>query len=295
MNDGTASIFRAVGEVNEVRGVLRRCLAQKVPLDHVELLCTDKATYLPLIHEVFPRLQGDLASGDDIPVTFQEGLPARRFRPGRALFAWLAWMRDDYPQRALVHTIREGLLKLPKHEGDTPSFARLAGTLASMKIGFGRERYLEILDEHAEAARRRSADPESLRDEDGELENRRHNLDERLSELKILRELIDALLSLSARAEDPGPDVLECAREFLEKHARNVGSLDRNASNGLIKEIQELTRALDPAADSSRIDFRAWLASIADDVWVGGEGPRPAGCTLPTFSQGGTAADRTHL
>ncbi len=71
-----------------------------IPLDHVELLCTDKATYIPLIYETFPRLIVDDASDDDIPVTFQEGLPARRFRPGRALVAWLAWMRDDYPQRA---------------------------------------------------------------------------------------------------------------------------------------------------------------------------------------------------
>ncbi len=287
VNDRSAHIFRAVGEVNEVRGVLRRCLAKGIPLDHVELLCTDKATYLPLIHEAFPRLQQDGSNGDDIPVTFQEGLPARRFRPGRALFAWLAWMRDDYPQRALVQMIREGLLELPDHEGETPSFARLASALASMKIGFGRQRYLGTLDEHAAAWRLRSADPESLRDEDGLLDTRRRSPDERLNEFRILRELIDTLLKLSARAEQSGVVVLECAREFLEKHARLAGRLDTYASHGLIQQMKELERAVDPTADASRIDFRAWLAAVADDVWVGGEGPRPGRFHVADILAGG--------
>ena len=283
----SAFMFRAVGEVNEVRGVLRRCLAQGIPLDHVELLCTDKATYLPLVYEVFPRQQRDDSNDDDIPVTFQEGLPARRFRPGRALFAWLAWMRDDYPQRALVHMIREGLLKLPEHEGDTPSFARLAGAFASMKIGFGRERYLKTLDEHVAASKLRSADPESLRDEDGLLDTRRRSPAERLNEFQILRELIDTLLKLSARAEQSGGGVLECAREILEKHVREAGRLDTYASHGLIKRIKELERAVDPGDEQSSIDFRAWLAALADDVWVGGEGPRPGRLHVADVLAGG--------
>ena len=55
-SDGSAHIFRAIGEVNEIRGVLRRCLAENIPLDQVELLCTDKETYIPLIYEMFARL-----------------------------------------------------------------------------------------------------------------------------------------------------------------------------------------------------------------------------------------------
>ena len=52
-SDGSARIFRAVGEVNEVRGVLRRCLSERIPLDEVEVLCTDVATYVPLFYETF--------------------------------------------------------------------------------------------------------------------------------------------------------------------------------------------------------------------------------------------------
>src|SRR5262249_17150531 len=54
--DGSASIFTAVGEINEVREVIRRCLAKKIKLDEVEVLCTDVNTYVPLIFETFARL-----------------------------------------------------------------------------------------------------------------------------------------------------------------------------------------------------------------------------------------------
>src|SRR5262245_54819031 len=41
LRDGTVQMFRAVGEANEVREVLRRCAAGNIPLDHVEVLHTD--------------------------------------------------------------------------------------------------------------------------------------------------------------------------------------------------------------------------------------------------------------
>ncbi len=45
--DGSVKMFRAVGEVNEVREVLRRCSGGGIPFDEVEILHTDAATYRP--------------------------------------------------------------------------------------------------------------------------------------------------------------------------------------------------------------------------------------------------------
>ena len=261
--------------MNEVRGVLRRCLAGGIPLDHVELLCTDKETYLPLIYEAFPRVLSDDAREDDIAVTFQEGLPARKFRPGRALVAWLAWARDDFPQRGLIQMIREGLLNVPQNEGETIGFARLANVLASVAIGFGRERYLDKLDEHAAGLRNRAADVKSMRDEDGEVDTvGPQRLEARLKEIRLLRGLSESLLKLSPHGDDDPASVLEHAQEFLEKHTRQAGRLDVYAARGLIKKIKELHRALDPQDDAPDIDIRAWLTELPAETWVGGEGPR---------------------
>jgi ATP-dependent helicase/nuclease subunit A len=110
----TPHFFRAIGEANEIRGVLRRCLAAGLPLDTVELLHTDAATYPPLIQEVLAVMAaesgGEAAATRDLPVTFADGLPIRESRTARALAAWLRWRDEGYPQWLLVRMLRDGLL-----------------------------------------------------------------------------------------------------------------------------------------------------------------------------------------
>jgi len=106
--------FRGIGAVNEVRGVLRRCLAEAIPLDTVELLHADPAAYPALVQEVLAVMAGSPA-GDartiaELPVTFAEGLPIRESRPARALASWLEWRADGHPQWLLVRMLRDGLL-----------------------------------------------------------------------------------------------------------------------------------------------------------------------------------------
>ena len=117
------------------------------------------------------------------PSHFRKGLPGAGSAPVAHLSPGWLGCETTTPARAGPDDPRRPV-EATGHEGDTPSFARLARALSSMKIGFGRERYLAILDEHAEASRRRSADPESLRDEDGELDTRRRSLEERLNEFQ---------------------------------------------------------------------------------------------------------------
>jgi len=94
--DGTAEIFRAIGEVNEVREVFRRCLESGESLDNVEVLHTDTETYIPLFYELAWCVQSEAESADrELPVTFAEGVPVRYSRPGRALMAWLTKILDQ--------------------------------------------------------------------------------------------------------------------------------------------------------------------------------------------------------
>ena len=113
--DGTAEIFRAIGEVNEVREVFRRCLEAGRSLDEVEVLHTDTETYVPLFYELGWRLQPESEKADKgLPITFAEGIPVRYSRPGRALMAWLAWAADDFPQATMVRMVQDGLLNIPR-------------------------------------------------------------------------------------------------------------------------------------------------------------------------------------
>ena len=109
-HDGSVKMLRAVGEVNEVREVLRRCSGGGIPFDEVEILHTDAATYLPLIYEICSSLAPE--EGGEVPATFAEGIPVRYSRPGRALTAWLSWIEEGFSQSTLVRMVQEGLLDL---------------------------------------------------------------------------------------------------------------------------------------------------------------------------------------
>jgi PD-(D/E)XK nuclease superfamily len=273
--DGSASIFRAVGEANEVREVLRRCLSGGIPLDHVEVLCTDVGTYIPLIYDVFAGLLPDDASLDQMPATFQEGIPARKFRPGRALLAWLAWLGGDFPQNGLVEMIQEGLLKIPDHDPDDVSYGQLANVLRGLGIGFGRDRYRDLLDEHIASLKLRIDDPLFDRDEDGEaLPESTARLESRLQSLRLLRGLVAALLE-QAPAEDDGPaKVLELARGFVETRTRRVSQLDNYAGGKLVDEIDDMLDAFGVSQETTSLDARAWLTALPDEARVGGLSPR---------------------
>ncbi len=72
--DGSIDFFRAVGEVNEVREVLRRCLAEDARLDEIEVLHSDQATY-PALFYAASLCYASAASPDGVPMTFADGLP----------------------------------------------------------------------------------------------------------------------------------------------------------------------------------------------------------------------------
>jgi RecB family exonuclease len=295
--DGSASIFRAIGEINEVREVLRRCVLNKVPLDHVELLCTDTATYGPLVYETFAQLAESDAKLDEIPVTFHDGISARRSRPGRALLAWLRFVRDDFPQRALVQMIQEGLLELPGHDPAVISFQQLAGVLRGLEIGFGRERYLSVLEKHEKAARSMSADSNIIRNEDGQPELRRAEREvNRARLLGILRGLLEPLIELAPNVNDSAQIVLERALEFLKVHSRRQNKVDEYAWKRLLSTIKQMHEFLKAEDDTSGIDAFAWLADLPDQTKVSAQGPR-GGClhVAPILAGGHTGRAHTFI
>jgi RecB family exonuclease len=292
MGDGTGAIFRAVGEANEVREVLRRCLAAGYPLDEVEVLTSDIDTYGPLLYVTLARLLPEEANLDDMPVSFQEGIPSRQLRPGRALVAWLAWVRDDYPQPALVQMLQEGLLNIPDLDREEFSFSRLASVLRSVGIGFGRDRYTRMLDEQIAGLEERLANPDQLQDENGEDDPERvRSLEKRLKAIRLLRGLVAKLLDVSPTPSADTVRVLEAARRFVEELARTAGRLDNYARSKLLMEIDDLLECL--GGEESSLNVWDWLANLPDEAWVGGSGPR-GGCLHFAHLLAGGQSGRPH-
>ena len=291
--DNTAGLFRAVGEVNEVREVLRRCVENKIPFDEVEIVHTDTATYVPLIYETTLVLKDD--GTEDIPVTFAEGIPISYSRPARALKGWLSWMGEDYPQSLLVRLIQDGLLRIEVEE-EEPNFSQLGAMLRAIPVGFGRERYLEALDEKISALEGKAG--KNLLDDDGNgtrSPGRKRDFGQRIEELKAIRSLVKDLLGEAQVEEGSQRKLLEGAATFLEKRTRRVNQIDEYSYGLLMKEIRELKGCLEDV-EFEGLDVREWLAELIRSAHVGGKGPRP-GCVYvsPIHSGGSSGRKQTFI
>lgn len=298
LGDGTVRIRQAIGEVNEVRDVLRRCIAGQMRFDDVELLHTDSETYVPLVYETLCALspEGETLGGD-LPVTFAEGIPCRYSRPGRALVLWLNWIADDFPQRTLVQMIREGLLEVSGLAEDKTSDGRLSELLRGMGIGFGRDRYQTQLQGRIAGLQRQVKARSDAHAEDGKLPpDRLASLERQLQAFQTLNVLCERLLIGSPAIQSSSDELLAGAAEFLNTLARNVNQIDRFALLKLIDEIREMQHCLSLCDGENSFDAWDWLARLPNEARVLGGGPRP-GClhVAHLLSGGHTGRSQTFI
>ncbi|MDI6830387.1 MAG: PD-(D/E)XK nuclease family protein [Actinomycetota bacterium] len=288
--DGSVEFFRATGEANEVREVLRRCAASGIPFDEVEILHTDYQTYVPLIYEICHALWED---GEDMPVTFAEGIPVRYSRPGRALAGWLSWVLEGFPQEALARMLEDGLLETEDGDG-VRNFSVLAAVLRSLPIGLGRERYGEVI--RGELDRDPSPRERNGRFEDGgdeEAGEREGSIPGRSSALRSLSSLLDALLSPVPRDPGAASELLAAAEDFLSRRVRCTGELDEYARRKLLKGVRELSAGLRDCGTGAP-DIVGRLRELADSSRVEGKSPRP-GCLHVASLRGGGHSGRSHV
>ncbi|MDD3719450.1 MAG: PD-(D/E)XK nuclease family protein [Actinomycetota bacterium] len=288
---GGVEMFRAVGEANEVREVLRRCVAEGIPFDEVEVLHTDGATYVPLIYELSSMLAPE--PGGAVPATFAEGIPVRYSRPGRALAAWLSWIEEGFPQATLVRMVQEGLLDFGAAMPEDCSFSRLGSVLRSIPIGKGRERYAAGIAAELDSLAWRRANPDRAENGDDE-EERLARLERRTEMVGSLGVLARGLLDGVPDPSREGHDLLLSADGFLVGGARAVSEFDEYSRLRLLDEIRELSSCMrDDAVSRSFSDIHAWLVELARATRVEGKGPRP-GCLYVAPLAGGGHSGRPH-
>lgn len=288
VSDGSVRIVRAVGGVNEVRAVLRNCLSRELPWDDVEILHTDANTYVPLMYEVVSAyVRPDAEPNEELPVTFAEGLPASYSRPGRALAAWLQWMRDDFPQHTLTKMIKEGLLKIADEEGSSSGFVRLATMFQGLAIGFGRDRYLPKLND---AIQRTTAEIDLIQQENDQESSRDEQikwLEHQCLDLRRLRKLLVGLLSISQIPGTADTSIVPFALQFLQCHVRSVNKLDGFAARKLIDDLTDMEVWTTRPGFQSNFDLRQWLETLPHETRLMGSGPRPGCLHVDNIYSGG--------
>jgi ATP-dependent helicase/nuclease subunit B len=287
--DGTVEIFRAIGEVNEVREALRRLLANQTKLDEAELLYTDAQTYVPLIFETIAAQAGcDSVGEETFPATFADGIPTTYSRPGRLLSAWVTWIAEDFPQARLVRMIAEGLLSVPGQEEQKFSFARLASVFRGVGIGLGRDRYLPKLDEQIERLKQRVKDSRSVdTDDPQDIVERLQSAQRRLAEMEILRQLVSKLLDFSPEKTTDQRTILDSAKGLLANCARTANKTDNFALERLAEDIEGLRYWLSEDGEPFTLDAWDWLATLPASASILGSGPQPGRLHVANALSGG--------
>ena len=195
------SFFRSsVGEVNEVQVILDLAFQQapKVSLDSIEILHTDYATYVPMIHErLSEHLQLTQSDIESLPVTFAEGIACIYSRPGRGLRSWLRWIRSDYLQTSMTNLIREGLIQFEDDKNEVAiGYASLASRFRKLPVGFGKHRYESILQDATTTAKQ-SIELRQIKAEAEGLEDQSKGYDFGLSAFEKLHGTISSLIQTS--------------------------------------------------------------------------------------------------
>lgn len=325
--DETVSLFSAVGEVNEIREVFRRILSQGLPLDEVEILHTDKATYVPLMYEFCERISSDFPNSTAPIVTFAEGIPTTYSRPGRALKGWVSWARGGFLQSTLVRMLDDRIISMPKADPRASGFEDICTLLRSLGIGFGRDRYLPKIEELIAGLERRmsTSAPAAEEDDSDRFEwvpggcgedlsgkgpspqislfesefatrgSRQRRDAERLRTAALLRKIVTGLLDITPEHAANPAQVLESAEKFLGSFARRIDELDGYALRALLDEIREMARYVTQEDSGGlSLDVWQWLAELSGEVRIMGSGPRPGRVHVSSILTGGHSG-RHHL
>lgn len=240
------AFFAADSIANEAREVLRRIQCLEIPLDRAEVVCLDQDAYIPALFAAAMEAFDSLP--EELPVTFNAGVPAWHSRPGRLLAAWLQWLEEDMPAEGLARMIEDGLFADGWRE-TVPGVSadRLAARLRALPINGGIDDYRLCL---------------------GADKNETAGAEQWL--LRTLSAIVpldgDGTLDTTAPVA-----VLDAASRLVDLLRPDRSRLDAYARNGLAAEIQSWR----DQADWPGFDAVGWLARLADGLKVMGLGPLP--------------------
>ncbi|HYA48753.1 MAG TPA: hypothetical protein VEG35_03555, partial [Burkholderiales bacterium] len=254
--DGSVGLFRAVGQANECREVVRRVLAEGWPFDRVEVIAPPGSVYPALFHLLAARCA--------LPVTLADGMPLLFTTPGRVLSGLADWVEGRFQVSGLCHLIESGDLALRLRDGETEvPGERAARLLWNAMIGWGRDRYLERLDAHRtrlEADLRRPPRGEDEERSSGAVEETRRAA----REVGRLREVVR--------------DLLACVPDFGPGDAVEFGALASGLAEALTRYVRVRSGVGDQDGEALSLVI-AELGRIADEeralAGVDGRGPRP--------------------
>jgi ATP-dependent helicase/nuclease subunit B len=270
-------LFAAASPAEELREVLRRCVARGVRWDEVEIIATDPVVYGSTLDSLATHL--------GVEVTHAAGLPVWRTRTGRAVSGYLRWVQEDFPAEIPRALLQSGILSAPADGETYVGGARLARRLRGLRIGWGRQRYLKQVDWALEAMEEPPAADDERSPE--EIESYRQRRRQDLEALRMLFEpILEAIPEVpdrfgTVRAKVSPADLAAGLLRFLDfVPARR--EIEREAQSRLRRRLRRVQESL--KRESS---MGAALATLRNHIEVRVPSPASGDKKQPWSSAGG--------
>ncbi|GMA49399.1 hypothetical protein GCM10025857_07560 [Alicyclobacillus contaminans] len=260
-NVTTVQLFHTAGSMAEAREVFRRILALGAALDDIEIVAAAEEEAMA-VYTASHQL--------GVPVCFQNGLPGHVAGLGQLAYVFLDWVESGYHVSHLTGAMHQGVLRIPSKAWSTSQFVR---ALEEAKIGWGRERYLSVLQ-------RRWAEGSS-EDADG---------------LEIYRELYqhfsDLFSQLCDRAVLSVSQFLSALDFFLTCFGRVKDERDGQVL-ARIREVKESFRGI-PSFQLNQRQVLQYARQLVDSIRVDAYSrPEPGAVYVSDLDSGGQTG-RTH-
>lgn len=219
------NLFTTKTEEHELKEVIGQIADNHFRLDDCVLLYTQRNPYVTGMYH--------LAEAQQIPVTYNEGIPIRFTRPGKLIAGVLKWMKESYSVSAFVHLLQEGLLDLG---GDGPSKMRWTTLLRKTRIGWGETRYISLLQNEIERVKEQRED-----EEDEQKRSYFHKLHEDLSWLLNWYQSVFTKLPTKLLQDGMEYRELLIGINYMVKEYSKIGSsYDQVAKDNVLEKIASI-------------------------------------------------------
>lgn len=269
------SLFSAAGVGAETGEIFRRVLGDGVPVEDVAVLSAGDESYLHALSCTAARL--------GIAVTCSKGWPISRTRPGRAVVAYLRWVREGFPVRLLSDALAAGdFTPLGAEDQEKVSGTACARILRSAGIGWGRERYVPALRSEMERA---VSSRHASEDDGAETSGAKAERRERIA---AVAGWMGRMLELTPEADCEGllsfPELCRAVREVARGLAA-VSSPEDAEARAAIGDVMDAAGQWG-AGRFCIPDAVERALSLVVSLRVGASGPRPGAMHISTPNSG---------
>lgn len=265
-------IMKAYGESNEVEAVLRDIVERKIPFDSVCIYTSAMEPYAQLLYQKAMLL--------GIDVTFGFGISVLNSRPGKAFNALIQWMASNYQVSCLTGMLYQELIEIPGENGWTITPFQAANALRVSGIGWGRERYLPVLDEKITLLQNESSP------DDEKAQNR-------IKVFAILRGFAETVLNMLPESNDGMVYLDKLAKgisDFISSFAQVKSVMDAEAKKAITERLELISTGLLVELDEGLRIIEHYIGGIRIRV----SGPEKGHIHLTDFDGGFYINRRNH-